>query len=108
MDPMDVEWAIDGLTNDLLLCKRPETIHSQRNPTTITEYKIEDENRHDKLLLKGIAVGDKIGSGLATILYSMDVRVSDGHEFIPGSILVTDMTDPEGTYYEKSFGNYHE
>jgi pyruvate,water dikinase len=51
---------------------RPETIHSQRNPTTITEYKIEDENRHDKLLLKGIA--DKIGSGLATILYSMDVR----------------------------------
>jgi pyruvate,water dikinase len=32
---------------------RPETIHSQRNPTTITEYKIEDENRHDKLLLKG-------------------------------------------------------
>jgi pyruvate,water dikinase len=73
---------------------RPETIHSQRNPTTITEYKIEDENRHDKLLLKGIAVGDKIGSGLATILYSMDVRVSDGHEFIPGSI-VTDMTDPD-------------
>jgi pyruvate,water dikinase len=52
---------------------RPETIHSQRNP--ITEYKIEDENRHDKLLLKGIAVGDKIGSGLATILYSMDVSV---------------------------------
>jgi pyruvate,water dikinase len=25
----------------------------------------------------------------------MDVRVSDGHEFIPGSILVTDMTDPD-------------
>jgi pyruvate,water dikinase len=73
---------------------RPETIHSQRNPTTITEYKIEDENRHDKLLLKVFA-GDKIGSGLATILYSMDVRVSDGHEFIPGSILVTDMTDPD-------------
>jgi pyruvate,water dikinase len=50
--PMDVEWAIDGLTNDLFVQARPETIHSQRNPTTITEYKIEDENRHDKLLLK--------------------------------------------------------
>lgn len=94
--PMDVEWAIDGLTKDLFIVQaRPETIHSQRNPTTITEYKIEDESRHEKLLLKGIAVGDKIGSGLATILYSMDVRVSEGHEFIPGSILVTDMTDPD-------------
>lgn len=94
--PMDVEWAIDGLTNDLFIVQaRPETIHSQRNPTTITEYKIEDESRRDKLLLKGIAVGDKIGSGLATILYSMDIRVSEGHEFIPGSILVTDMTDPD-------------
>jgi pyruvate,water dikinase len=57
----------------IFYCASTETIHSQRNPTTITEYKIEDENRHDKLLLKGIAVGDKIGSGLATILYSMDV-----------------------------------
>jgi pyruvate,water dikinase len=81
---------------------RPETIHSQRNPTTITEYKIEDENRHDKLLLKGIAVGDKIGSGLATILYSMDVRVSDGHEFIPGSIFYRYDRPRLGTYYEKA------
>jgi pyruvate,water dikinase len=94
--PMDVEWAIDGITKNLFIVQaRPETVHSQRNPTTITEYKIEDESRHDKVLLKGIAVGDKIGSGLATILYSMDVRVSEGHEFIPGSILVTDMTDPD-------------
>jgi pyruvate,water dikinase len=29
--PMDVEWAIDGLTNDLFIVQaRPETIHSQR------------------------------------------------------------------------------
>jgi hypothetical protein len=44
---MDV--AIDGLTNDLY-CVHVRNNHSQRNPTTITEYKIEDENRHDKLL----------------------------------------------------------
>jgi pyruvate,water dikinase len=74
MDPMDVEWAIDGLTNDLLLCKHVQK-QSTHNEIQLTEYKIEDENRHDKLLLKGIAVGDKIGSGLATILYSMDVSV---------------------------------
>ncbi len=94
--PMDVEWAIDGLTKEMFIVQaRPETIHSQKNPTTITEYRIEDESRHEKLMLKGIAVGDKIGTGKATILYSMDKRVSEGHEFIPGSVLVTDMTDPD-------------
>jgi pyruvate,water dikinase len=94
--PMDVEWAIDGLTKEMFIVQaRPETIHSQKNPTTITEYRIEDESRHEKIIVKGIAVGDKIGTGKATILYSMDKRVSEGHEFIPGSVLVTDMTDPD-------------
>lgn len=94
--PMDVEWAIDGLTKEMFIVQaRPETIHSQKNPTTITEYKIEDESRHEKVIVKGIAVGDKIGTGKATILYSMDKRVSEGHEFVPGSVLVTDMTDPD-------------
>jgi pyruvate,water dikinase len=94
--PMDVEWAIDGLTKEMFIVQaRPETIHSQKNPATITEYKIEDANRHEKLLLKGIAVGDKIGTGTATILYSLDKRVTEGNEFIPGSVLVTDMTDPD-------------
>lgn len=94
--PMDVEWAIDGLSKELYIVQaRPETIHSQKDHNTITEYKIEDEHRHDKIILKGIAVGDKIGSGKATILYSLDKRVSEGREFIAGSVLVTDMTDPD-------------
>lgn len=94
--PMDVEWAIDGLSKDLFIVQaRPETIHSQKDHSTITEYKIEDEKRHEKLITKGIAVGDKIGSGKATILYSLDKRVSEGHEFVAGSVLVTDMTDPD-------------
>lgn len=94
--PMDVEWAIDGLTKELFIVQaRPETIHSQRDAATITEYKIEDENRAEKLLVKGIAVGDKIGTGKATILYSLDKRVTEGSEFVPGSVLVTDMTDPD-------------
>lgn len=94
--PMDVEWAIDGLTKDMFIVQaRPETIHSQKNPATITQYQIEDQSRHEKVIVKGIAVGDKIGTGKAAILYSMDKRVSEGHEFIPGSVLVTDMTDPD-------------
>ncbi len=94
--PMDIEWAIDGLSKDLFIVQaRPETIHSQKDHSKITEYRIEDEKRHEKLITKGIAVGDKIGSGKATILYSLDKRVSEGHEFVAGSVLVTDMTDPD-------------
>ena len=62
--PMDVEWAIDGLSKDLFIVQaRPETIHSQKNHRIITEYKINDTKRADKIILKGIAVGDKIASG---------------------------------------------
>jgi len=94
--PMDVEWAIDGLSRDLFIVQaRPETIHSQRDHHKIIEYKMEDEHRADKLLLKGIAVGDKIGVGKVNILYSLDERVNEGHVFEPGSVLVTDMTDPD-------------
>ncbi|QYJ67407.1 phosphoenolpyruvate synthase [Flavobacterium litorale] len=95
--PMDVEWAIDGLTKELFIVQaRPETIHSQNDkPTTITEYVMEDESRKDKVIADGIAVGDKIGTGKANIIFSMDKRVTEGHEFTPGAVLVTEMTDPD-------------
>lgn len=94
--PMDVEWAIDGLSKELFIVQaRPETIHSQKNHRIITEYKIADSNRADKIILKGIAVGDKIASGKVNILYSLDKRVTEGHVFNEGDILVTEMTDPD-------------
>lgn len=93
--PMDVEWAVDGLTKELFIVQaRPETIHSQKDFSTITEYVI-DESIERKALFKGIAVGDKIGTGKTSILFSLDKRVSDGHEFEAGDVLVTDMTDPD-------------
>jgi pyruvate, water dikinase len=94
--PMDVEWAIDGLSKELFIVQaRPETIHSQKNHRLVTEYKIDDENRADKIIAKGISVGDKIGSGKVNILFSLDKRVNEGHEFKTGDVLVTDMTDPD-------------
>ncbi len=93
--PMDVEWAMDGITHELFIVQaRPETIHSQKDFSTITEYVL-DESSSKKVLLKGIAVGDKVGSGKVSILYSLDKRVNEGHEFKEGDILVTDMTDPD-------------
>lgn len=93
--PVDVEWAVDGLTHELFIVQaRPETIHSRRQDTTITEYEI-DTNGKGQPIITGIAVGDKIASGMVNILYSLDKRVTDGNEFREGDILVTDMTDPD-------------
>ncbi len=93
--PMDVEWALDGLSKELFIVQaRPETIHSRKDVSKITEYIMEDTSPR-KTLFKGIAVGDKIGSGKVSILFSLDKRISEGHEFQAGDVLVTDMTDPD-------------
>ncbi|MBC7886949.1 MAG: phosphoenolpyruvate synthase [Ferruginibacter sp.] len=94
--PMDVEWAIDGKTQQLFIVQaRPETIHSQKKDNLVTEYHINDPEKDKKLLAKGIAVGDKIASGKVTIMYSLDIRIAEGHAFKQGDVLVTDMTDPD-------------
>ncbi len=94
--PMDVEWAVDGLSKQLFIVQaRPETVHSQKDYGLITEYTIADEERADKVIIKGIAVGDKIAGGKVNILFSLDKRIIEGHEFTAGDVLVTDMTDPD-------------
>ena len=92
--PMDVEWAVDGLSNELFIVQaRPETIHSRKGHDTLTEYIMKPHTA--KELVRGIAVGDKIGSGKVKIMYSLDKRVMEGQEFAEGDVLVTDMTDPD-------------
>lgn len=94
---MNVEWALNGLSKELFIVQaRPETIHSQIEHNKITEYSISHNTKEQKILLKAIGVGDKIGSGKVNILYSLDKRVIEGHEFNDGDVLVTDMTDPIG------------
>ena len=93
--PVDIEWAIDGLTGHLFIVQaRPETVHSRKTQNVFAEYRIGDPSQPKKLLGKGIAVGDKIAAGAVNILYSLDKRIG-GHEFVDGEILVTDMTDPD-------------
>lgn len=93
--PMDIEWAVDGLTNELYIVQaRPETIHSRKDHNKIISYSI-DAGASAKQLLKGIAVGDKIAAGKVNILFSLDNRLITGNEFQPGDVLVTDMTDPD-------------
>lgn len=86
---MDIEWALDGVENQLYIIQaRPETIHSVRNYKIIEEYKLEQKG---KLIATGRSVGNKIGAGKANMI--MDVK--DISKFKPGEVLVTDMTDPD-------------
>ncbi len=93
--PMDVEWAVDGISKELFIVQaRPETIHSQKDFSKITEYLIENTGKL-KPIVKGIAVGDKVSDGNVSILFSLDKRLGEGHVFKAGDVLVTDMTDPD-------------
>jgi pyruvate,water dikinase len=87
--PQDLEWAKDGKTGKLFIVQsRPETIHRSERKTVYTEYSI---NTKAEPILKGIAVGDKIGEGKVRIV--SDVKKMN--EFKKGEVLVTKMTDPD-------------
>jgi len=87
--PMDMEWAKDGLTNELYMVQaRPETVQANKSQQILEEYQL---NKKGKVLLTGTAVGAKIGQGKVNVIK----KVSDISRFKPGSVLVTEMTDPD-------------
>ena len=87
--PMDIEWAKDGKTNDLFIVQaRPETVQSARDPNSYSEYVLRGQA---KPILGGIAVGTKIASGKARIIRDPEQIT----EFNKGEVLVTDITDPD-------------
>jgi pyruvate,water dikinase len=87
--PMDIEWAKDGITGELFILQaRPETVHGQNTDNYIETYKLVGE--HGAPLATGVAVGEKIGHGRAHVLHD-SARLT---AFKEGEILVTSMTDP--------------
>ena len=87
--PMDIEWAKDGITNQLFIIQaRPETVHSQKNPLIVKEYKILNKG---KVLTQGEAIGSKVAAGIARILQSPD----ESNKLNPGEIVITDLTSPD-------------
>jgi len=87
--PMDIEWAKDGLTNELFIVQaRAETVHSQEDLALLKTYVLEEKGN---LLLRGEAVGTKIGQGEVNIIEES----REMHQFKEGQVLVTDMTDPD-------------
>lgn len=86
--PMDIEWAKDGLNNQLyILQARPETVNSQAAPFKQKRYELKSRG---KVIVTGRSVGQRIGHGTAKIVNSIE----ESKQFKPGNVLVTDMTDP--------------
>jgi pyruvate,water dikinase len=89
--PMDIEWAKDGLSGQLFVVQaRPETVHSAKPRTAAAEiYRL--RGKPDEVLVRGQAVGEKIGAGMAHV-------VTDPTELASvqaGEVLVAKNTDPD-------------
>ncbi|MCX7592343.1 MAG: phosphoenolpyruvate synthase [Fischerella sp.] len=118
--PMDIEWAKDGITNELFIVQaRPETVQSQKTQNMLRSYRLlskggemgglgsgEKSPHHPNPtvshpegvytpsphpLVTGRAVGSAISQGRVRVI--LDVSKID--QFQPGEILVTDRTDPD-------------
>lgn len=87
--PMDIEWAKDGITNQLFITQaRPETVHQTRNKNIHIEYKLLDKG---EVLSLGNAVGSKIKVGKACFLKSP----KNVGPLAPNTIIVTDTITPD-------------
>ena len=88
--PMDMEWAKDGLTEELFIVQaRPETVQSQKSATVLRSYKLRETGGN--ILATGSAVGEMIGQGKARVI----IDVHQIEHFQPGEVLITNRTDPD-------------
>lgn len=87
--PMDMEWALDGETNELYIVQaRPETVQARKNNMILEEYALIEKGN---IIVQGAAVGKKIGQGRAHLIKD-PTHLS---EFQEGEVLVAQITDPD-------------
>ncbi|NWF59549.1 MAG: phosphoenolpyruvate synthase [Fischerella sp.] len=87
--PMDIEWAKDGITNELFIVQaRPETVQSQKEQNVLRTYYLKEKGN---VLVTGRSVGEMIGQGKARVI----LDVHQIQQFQPGEVLVTNRTDPD-------------
>ncbi|MFB0835538.1 phosphoenolpyruvate synthase [Arthrobacter halodurans] len=87
--PMDMEWAKDGTTGALFMVQaRPETVQARRDGLRFTVHRLTGTGDR---LVSGSAVGDAIVvAQVCVVRHPRDIE-----DFRDGSILVTEMTDPD-------------
>lgn len=119
--PMDIEWAKDGRSQNLFIVQaRPETVHARSEPSKLVRYAmpaglVDRLRAEGRLLAEGQAVGTRIGTGRVRLYKDYDEvilkkrelrnRIAGGErlEDIPfaervfdeGDVLVTEMTTPD-------------
>ncbi|MGV3000845.1 phosphoenolpyruvate synthase [Vibrio sp.] len=87
--PMDIEWAKDGITGELLIVQaRPETVRSRDNQQVMERFQL---NENSQNLIEGRAIGQRIGAGVVRVVQNLDQM----DQVQTGDILVADMTDPD-------------
>lgn len=89
--PMDIEWAKDGLSAELFVVQaRPETVHSAKSTQATAEvYHLKAKPGVPEIV--GQAVGEKIGAGRAHVV----LDVGKLQEVQQGEVLVAQSTDPD-------------
>lgn len=89
---MDIEWAKDANDSKLYIVQaRPETVQSKnKNAASYKRYSLKNP-KSAKVLTKGRAIGDKIGSGKVSIIND----TTEFHLFRAGDVLVADTTNPD-------------
>jgi pyruvate, water dikinase len=97
--PMDIEWAKDGETDEIFILQaRPETVQALKKAGSLTTYRLKEKG---KRLASGLSVGEAIAAAKACRIRS----ARDLGKFKEGSILVTEMTDPDwGPIFKKTKG----
>jgi pyruvate, water dikinase len=87
--PMDMEWAKDGVDGLLYLVQaRPETSGSRRQDTTLERYVLDGTG---EVLVEGRSVGEKVAAGSARhVANTLELSA-----FVPGEVLVADTTTPD-------------
>jgi pyruvate,water dikinase len=89
--PMDIEWAKDGIIGELFIVQaRPETVHSAKPQTAAASvYRLKD--KPSKVLVSGQAVGERIGAGPLRVVRD----VAQLGSVQDGEVLVAQSTDPD-------------
>ena len=118
---MDVEWAKDGLSNEMFIVQaRPETVHANVSTSVLERYEMDPKlvaalQKSGDVIATGQAVGKRIGAGKVRIYHSyeevirqrrsLQARIAEGAReedissinriFEQGDVLVTEMTTPD-------------
>ncbi len=88
--PMDIEWAKDGLSQELFILQaRPETVYSQKDTSAqLVTYKLLEKGQE---LCRGSGLGNRIAKGKVKVLHSP----KEASKLEEGDILVTPITNPD-------------